>query len=451
MINHISSGGFIFYRESRTAKLYVALIVNKNNQIWIPKGHVETGENSIETAYREIREEIGLKKENLKYVDFIFKDSYFWKQDGQIHSKNLDIHLFESIEKQDFTLTDETHEEIDRACWFLFEDAINNITYNKNELLLARQIYFKNRNFKKYTDISEIKKIVFAIPTYNGGKTIKNTLISLLDEIKLLPTHIDCSIVVGIDHCSDNTLVVVKDFLKNYEHIDFYINDGLQGKTNVLNLIYSKSSADILYILDDDIIFKHGSVFEIIENFTIDKNMRILFSQWERIPYSGNNLSKKFWNYILGIKFQIQPYVASTQILKGSSMAMRWSDYISLPTEKIFNEDQYLQYAYYPFTLEVKKSIVYFNSVSTLFEYYERFKRILRGDFECRKYFTKKWLMYCDKRLKRKINHKKILSLPLKQFMAFYFYILIRIPLKFMAKNQILEKKDMDWFRFKVH
>ena len=64
--HHISSGGFIFYRNKKNGELFTILIKNKKGEWWIPKGHIEEGEEQVAAAFREIEEEIGLKKDQLK-------------------------------------------------------------------------------------------------------------------------------------------------------------------------------------------------------------------------------------------------------------------------------------------------------------------------------------------------------------------------------------------------
>ena len=58
----------------------VLLVYEKNGNFWgFPKGHMEKGENEIETALREVKEEVGLDveiidKEKRYILNYIIRD-----------------------------------------------------------------------------------------------------------------------------------------------------------------------------------------------------------------------------------------------------------------------------------------------------------------------------------------------------------------------------------------
>ncbi len=55
----IESAGAVLYTEDDGIRRYV-LVVEKNNSVGLPKGHVEPGETLAETALREVWEETGI-------------------------------------------------------------------------------------------------------------------------------------------------------------------------------------------------------------------------------------------------------------------------------------------------------------------------------------------------------------------------------------------------------
>jgi 8-oxo-dGTP pyrophosphatase MutT (NUDIX family) len=113
----------------------VALLTNKAGVIWIPKGHLKKGEDNITGAFREINEELGLKPETIKHLGFIAKDDYIWNVEGVQHHKELFIHSFYSLEKQDLSL--QVDEDLLSADWYTTEEALKIITFNKDELIKA--------------------------------------------------------------------------------------------------------------------------------------------------------------------------------------------------------------------------------------------------------------------------------------------------------------------------
>lgn len=139
--HHLTAGGFVFYKDQKDGEVYVALIKNKWGQWWLPKGHIEDGEDPIQTAFREIEEEIGLKREGIAYVDFCGLDSFSFDKDGQMETKDLHIHVFNAKRKIDLIKPED--ENLHDVGWFKYEDALSLISFNKNELIKSKEIFDK--------------------------------------------------------------------------------------------------------------------------------------------------------------------------------------------------------------------------------------------------------------------------------------------------------------------
>ena len=106
----------------------VLLILQQNDAYWgFPKGHVENGETEIETAKREVKEEVGLDvkiDESKRYVtnyivrNEIDKTSVFY----------MATPIGGKIQKQD--------SEVKEVKWCTFEEALTLITFdNLKEVL----------------------------------------------------------------------------------------------------------------------------------------------------------------------------------------------------------------------------------------------------------------------------------------------------------------------------
>lgn len=110
----------------------VLLALEKNGKFWgFPKGHMEEGENEIETALREVKEEVGLdveidadKRYVLNYIinDEIDKTVIFY----------LAIPKSEKLEKQE--------DEIEDIKWCDFEEALDLLTFDNSKEMLKRAI-----------------------------------------------------------------------------------------------------------------------------------------------------------------------------------------------------------------------------------------------------------------------------------------------------------------------
>ena len=100
----------------------VLLVYEKNRNFWgFPKGHMENEENEIETAIREVKEEVGLeveideeKRYTLNYIirDEIDKTTVLYIA----RPKNEEIVIQES--------------EIENVKWCSFEEALNILTFD---------------------------------------------------------------------------------------------------------------------------------------------------------------------------------------------------------------------------------------------------------------------------------------------------------------------------------
>lgn len=110
----------------------VLLIFEKRRQYWgFPKGHVEQNETEIETATREVKEEVGLnvvidskKRYELNYIikDNIEKSNIFFV--AITDSKNIEIQ----------------GNEIEDAKWYTFEKALKILTFDGAKDILRQVI-----------------------------------------------------------------------------------------------------------------------------------------------------------------------------------------------------------------------------------------------------------------------------------------------------------------------
>ena len=97
MISETSSGGVVYY-ISKENFVHFLILKHKNGDHWdLPKGHIESGESIYETALREITEETGLTKNDLKFIkELKHKNNYSFKQGSLTISKTIHLFLFES-------------------------------------------------------------------------------------------------------------------------------------------------------------------------------------------------------------------------------------------------------------------------------------------------------------------------------------------------------------------
>jgi len=115
----------------------------------------------------------------------------------------------------------------------------------------------------------------------------------------------------------------------------------------------------------------------------------------------------------------------------------------------ILNDDQYIQYFYWPQTREVQDAVLYFNSVSSLSDYYKRFIRITAGAKQLEKEFAKDRIKKCNDDLGRKIDNQKVKKFPLKYKIFFKLYRFLRFFMDKYVKFKLKNNKNYEWERIK--
>jgi 8-oxo-dGTP pyrophosphatase MutT (NUDIX family) len=139
-----SAGGVAFRRVSAegetAANVEVALIATRGGRRWqLPKGSRETDESSIETAIREVHEEVGLQSIHegfLKAIDYWYWDTYR-KDIPELVHKSVDFYLLRVVGG---TLSDASY-EVDAVGWFTLEHAHRILTFaGEREVLQMAQV-----------------------------------------------------------------------------------------------------------------------------------------------------------------------------------------------------------------------------------------------------------------------------------------------------------------------
>jgi len=140
-----SAGAVIFRKESDKPfflLLHYPSSAKAPKDYWdFPKGHIEKGENEIETARREVEEETGLKD-----IEFIegFKETikYFFKFEGKNILKFVTFYLAETKTKNVRVSFEHLGYE-----WLPYEKALKKLTYkNAKEILKKANDYLSRES-----------------------------------------------------------------------------------------------------------------------------------------------------------------------------------------------------------------------------------------------------------------------------------------------------------------
>lgn len=113
--------GFVVYR--RTSDGIKFLLLYRRGNYWnFPKGHFEAGERSIDTALRELEEETGIKKSELRIIPNFRAYERFYFRVGNEGIYDTVILFLAETHKADVKITPREHSGF---AWFLYRDAMN--------------------------------------------------------------------------------------------------------------------------------------------------------------------------------------------------------------------------------------------------------------------------------------------------------------------------------------
>lgn len=125
------SAGGVIYRVS-AQQIEVALIATDRGGRWgLPKGHVNRGETAEAAALREVREETGLEGEIVQHLATI--EYWFRAGTARVH-KYVDLFLMSYLGGQ----LRPQEAEVDDARWFLIEDAIQRVSFERERDVLIQ-------------------------------------------------------------------------------------------------------------------------------------------------------------------------------------------------------------------------------------------------------------------------------------------------------------------------
>ena len=128
-----TSAGGVIYRRNESG-LQIVLISVKNGHAWcLPKGVVDKGETTEETALREVREETGLAG---RIIDSLGEINYWYYIKGENIKcrKTVHFYLMEYVSGD----TAEHDLEVDEAGWFSLENALEKVSYKGDRTMIEK-------------------------------------------------------------------------------------------------------------------------------------------------------------------------------------------------------------------------------------------------------------------------------------------------------------------------
>jgi 8-oxo-dGTP diphosphatase len=101
----------------------------------LPKGHIDPGENALQAATREVREETGIVGEP---VTELGETRYWYRREGQTIPKSVCFYLFSYVEGD----TDDHDDEVEEARWIALEHAQRELSHTAEREMVARAVAY---------------------------------------------------------------------------------------------------------------------------------------------------------------------------------------------------------------------------------------------------------------------------------------------------------------------
>jgi 8-oxo-dGTP pyrophosphatase MutT (NUDIX family) len=97
----------------------------------LPKGHIDPGENALQAATREVREETGIVAEP---VTELGETRYWYRREGQTIPKSVSFYLFRYVEGD----TANHDDEVEKAWWIGLADAQRELSHAAEREMVAK-------------------------------------------------------------------------------------------------------------------------------------------------------------------------------------------------------------------------------------------------------------------------------------------------------------------------
>lgn len=297
---------------------------------------------------------------------------------------------------------------------------------------------------KKYT-------IAIGIPAHNESANIARLLKSIQSQMVNDMFTIK-KIIVACDGCTDNTNLIVKDFIKKDKRISL-IDDGERlGQSGRLNNFYRILKEDIFITFDADTkLANRNVVYEIVKQFIDESVMLVGGNDTPDVPRNFIEKIGSVWVeawYMMRYKINGGDTVHNH---KGCVSAGRLSFLRSLNIPKdVFANDDYLYFsckeAGYKFKF-ADKAVVYYKIPSNFNDYMFQTTRFLNLKHRIPKYFGNK--VYDSYRIPTTNKIYGILRELIKEPFYMTLAILMQLLLR-ITKNLYLDKyRGVSWREIK--
>lgn len=133
VVREATAGGIVWRKNASTGQIEVLLVQDAKDRWTIPKGHIEPGETSRETAEREVREETGLQE--MEVHEWLGKVNFRYRRLNTLVLMTTHVYL---IEAKGDTNALQKEDIMNGIAWMPSTEAVEKIEYEQiGNLMLA--------------------------------------------------------------------------------------------------------------------------------------------------------------------------------------------------------------------------------------------------------------------------------------------------------------------------
>lgn len=126
-----SAGGVVVRGDEVVVIVPTRRASDGSKVVALPKGHIDPGEDALQAATREVREETGIVAEP---VTELGETRYWYRRDGQTIPKSVSFYLFRYLEGD----TADHDDEVERAWWIPLTDARSELSHAAEREMVAK-------------------------------------------------------------------------------------------------------------------------------------------------------------------------------------------------------------------------------------------------------------------------------------------------------------------------